>query len=496
MEEQRRDTVPFSDLFLLILAPLAALAATMVITTTLRDGDTGWHLATGQWIVEHLSVPRTDPFSFAASDKPWVAHEWLSELLMYGTWRAGGWPGVMLLFGSAAALVFGLTALHLRRWQSPGAAALMLVYLAIGASPALAARPHMLALPMLVGWVMLMMRARDRERAPPLALALMMLVWANMHGSFVLGIAVAGLFGLEALVYAASADRLRVAAQWGAFGAALIAAGLATPAGLDGLLYPFYVNNLAILKYISEWQSANFATTSGFEVVLLSALFFMLYRPVQVPVVRLILLIVMLHLALQHIRQESVLVVVGVLILAEPLGRAWADGAPRPRPRLLPVIWAQRRELAPLIAVAALLFAGAAAARLIIPFPRPDSRGVPITALAHLPPALRAQPVFNEYSFGGLLIMQGIRPFIDGRSDMYGDAFTTDYYLIANGDAARWRTADAKWKFGWTILPPDSALVKILDQDKSWQRIYADKWAVIHVTRRPVSVKPGRATDK
>lgn len=496
MEAQRRDTAPFGDLLLLILAPLAALAATIVIPTTLRDGDTGWHLATGQWIVEHLSVPRADPFSFTASGKPWVAHEWLSELLIYGAWRASGWPGVMLLFGSAAALVFGLTALHLRRWQSPGAAALMLVYLAIGASPALAARPHMLALPMLVGWVLLMMRARGRERAPPLALALMMLVWANMHGSFVLGIAIAGLFALEALVCAASADRLRVAAQWGAFGAALIAAGLATPAGLEGLLYPFYVNNLAILKYISEWQSANFATTSGFEVILLSALFFMLYRPVRVPVVRLILLIAMLHLALQHIRQESVLVVVGVLILAEPIGRAWADGAPRPRPRLLPIVWTQRRELTPLIAVAALLFAGTAAARLVIPFPRPDSRGVPITALAHLPPALRAQPVFNEYSFGGLLIMQGIRPYIDGRSDMYGDAFTTDYYLIANGDAARWRAANAKWKFGWTILPPDSALVKILDHDGNWQRVYADKWAVIHVARRAVPVRPGRATDK
>jgi hypothetical protein len=151
---------------------------------------------------------------------------------------------------------------------------------------------------------------------------------------------------------------------------------------------------------------------------------------------------------------------------------------------LLPRLWAERRELAPLLAVGVLLFAATATYRLIIPFDRPDSEGVPVAALRHLPPGLRDKPVFNEYSFGGLLAFEGIAPFIDGRSDMYGDAFTADYVKIAHGDAARWQAAEARWKFAWTILPPDNPLVKILDREPGWQRAYADKWAVIHVNDR------------
>ncbi len=473
-----------ADLFLVLLAPLVALAFMMVVDTALRDGDTGWHIATGAWIVEHLQVPRTDPFSFTAQGKAWVAHEWLSELLMYGAWQAAGWSGVMLLFGLAAALLYLLVVLHLRRWQSPGACVLMLVYMTMGILPMLAARPHMLALPMLAGWVILLMRYRETDRVPPLALALLMLVWANMHASFVLGIGIAGMFGLEALVAAQPENRVRVALGWGLFGVALLLAGLMTPAGVEGLIYPFYVSNLAILKFISEWRPVNFESIGQFEIVLLSAIFFLLLRPARVPVLRLLLLLALLHLGLQHMRQTVVLVLVATLILSQPLGQAWAGDAERPR---WPFVAAARRNasaLMPIFAVATLLYLGTAAARLIIPFSRPDSSGVPMTAITHVPPALRAQPVFNEYSFGGLLIMNGIRAYIDGRSDMYGDAFTTDYYLTSKGDLARWRAADAKWRFGWTMLPPDNPLVAMLDKASGWRRLYADKWAVIHVSDR------------
>jgi len=481
-----------ADLFLVLLPPLIALAVMMAIDTALRDGDTGWHIATGAWIVEHLQVPRTDPFSFTAEGKAWVAHEWVSELLMYGAWRAAGWSGVMLLFGLAAALLYLLVVLHLRRWQSPPACVLMLIYMTMGLMPMLAARPHMLALPILAGWVILLMRYRERDGVPPLWLALLMLLWANMHGSFVLGIGIAGVFGLEALVAARPEVRVRTALGWGLFGAALLLAGLMTPAGVEGLIYPFYVSNLAILKFISEWRPANFETIGPFEIVLLSSIFFLLLRPVRVPVLRLLLVLALLHLGLQHMRQTVVLVLVATLILSQPLGDAWAGDAERPRWPFLPAVRRNARALAPILAVTALLYLGTAAARLIIPFSRPDSSGVPMTAIAHIPPALRTQPVFNEYSFGGLLIMNGIRAYIDGRSDMYGDAFTTDYYLISKGDLARWRAADAKWRFGWTMLPPDNPLVAMLDRAPGWRRLYADKWAVIHVSDRAGSA-PGAA---
>jgi hypothetical protein len=311
-----------------------------------------------------------------------------------------------------------------------------------------------------------------------------MLVWANAHGSFVFGLALAGGLGLEALVAAAQGDRLRVVRQWGLFGIVSLAAAIATPAGFDGLLYPIYVNNLSLLSLIAEWLPARL-NASSLEVVLLSGLFFLFLRPIRIPVLRLLILLAALHITFEHGRNQMVLVTLATIILAEPLGRAWAEDAERPRPALLPRLWTERRELAPLLVVGMLLFVGTATYRMLKPFDRPDSYGVPVTALRNLPPGLRDRPVFNEYSFGGLLVFQGIAPFIDGRSDMYGDAFTADYVKIAKGDAARWRAAEARWKFDWTIMPPDSALVKILDREPGWRRIYADKWAVIHVADHP-----------
>ena len=118
---------------------------------------------------------------------PWVAHEWLSEVLMTLAFRLGGWSGVVLLTGAAAAsaaLIVGLAAARDLR----GAPLVATVGLGLGlVTPSLLARPHMLALPLAAAWCAGLLTARDRGRAPPLALVLMMTAWANMHGGFIFG---------------------------------------------------------------------------------------------------------------------------------------------------------------------------------------------------------------------------------------------------------------------------------------------------------------------
>lgn len=459
-----------------ILSAFAIFAYLLIAPTTLMDGDTGWHLATGRWIAAHGAVPTADPFSYTAAGRPWVAHEWLSELVMYAAWRAGGWSGLIVLVGAALAALFAIVAAHLRRWMSGRATLLAMALLAIGLHPSILARPHVFALPLLAAWLGTLLRAREAGRAPPPPLAALMLVWANAHGSFVFGLALSAVFALEALIAAAPADRRAVVLGWGAFGLLAGGAALCTPAGLHGLLYPFYVNGLALLPYLDEWRPADFAGLSGFELVLLAGLFFTLVKRTAVPPVRLLLLLGVLHLALEHARQGSVLIVVGLLVLAEPLGRGWAGRTASRATTLL-------REERALLGMVLALATGLAGYRIAVPIIRADAATVPATAIDRLPPALRTRRVFNEYSFGGSLVLAGIRPFIDGRSDMYGDAFSIDYFRIAKGDLARFRAADARWRFGWTMLPPANPLVPALDADPHWRRIYADEVAVVHIRR-------------
>ena len=514
---------------LIAFAALAMFAFCLVDQNMFADGDTNWHVATGRWILSHGAVPLTDPFSYTAFGHRWVAHEWLSEVLMALAWNAARWSGVMVLTAAGAATTMALLTAELSRrlgTLSVIAAVALCFMMLLGH---ILARPHIIALPFLVFWMARVMEARRRERAPPIWLAPVVIVWANLHGSFIFGLAFTAPFALEAFLEArglearglaarakaliamgspARADdpgdgplairlwrRLRtllqremhaffsggaglVALKWGAFLVAATACALLTPNGVKGLLYGFYVTSMPHLRWINEWKSFSFQSPSFFEMALFFTLFICLYRGVRVGAVRLGLLLLIFYLTLQHLRQEIILAVMAPLLLADPLRRvfepSWTEHAP-------PTGWPPPRDIAVAIAVVAALFGGLVAWRVATPEVRRDSGVVPYTALEHVPAALRARPVFNNYSFGGWLVLEGVRPFMDGRSDMYGDDLLKLYLDVEAADPTAVDIALHRYNIQWTILAPSSALVKRLDATPGWRRLYADKWAVVQV---------------
>src|SRR5258708_1092966 len=99
-----------------VIAALLGYGIGLFAPPLLNDGDTYWHIATGEWVLRNGTVPHIDPFSYTLAGSPWVAHEWLSDVLMALAYKAGAWNGVVMLFGGAIALTFGLLARHLTRW--------------------------------------------------------------------------------------------------------------------------------------------------------------------------------------------------------------------------------------------------------------------------------------------------------------------------------------------------------------------------------------------
>jgi hypothetical protein len=496
------------------LAALAMFVFCLVDQDMFADGDTNWHVATGRWILAHGAVPTTDPFSFSAYGHRWVAHEWLSEVLMALAWQGAGWSGVMLLTASVAALAVGLLAAELAK-RLGTLSAIVGVALIFGLLYAhILARPHMIALPVLAVWIAALLKARRARRSPPLWLLPVATLWANLHGSVIFGLAFTAPFALEAFLEArgeaiarlgprgqtggdgpdwrgrakawigrewrASFDGgpWRVALTWGAFLIAASAFALVTPNGLDGLLYGFYVTSMPHLRAINEWKSFNFDHLSPFEFGLIFTLFVCLYRGLRMGAVRLGLLLLTFYMTLQHLRQELVIAVMAPLLLAEPMRQAleptWPEGP-------TPIAWPPWRKRAAAVAALAVLLALPAAWRVIKPEIRGNSGVVPLTALSRVPSALRARPVFNDYSFGGWLVYKGVRPFMDGRSDMYGDKLLKLYLDVAGGDPASIDKAFARYDIQWTIVTPGSGLVRVLDKRPGWRRLYADKWAVVHM---------------
>ena len=128
---------------------------------------------------------------------------------------------------------------------------------------------------------------------------------------------------------------------------------------------------------------------------------------------------------------------------------------------------------------------GLVALRLLLPVVRVDGPMAPITALAHVPAALAAEPVFNNYNFGGYLIFNHIKPFIDGRADMYGDVFMHRYLSATLPEKAALEAAFREYGVRWSILATGSPVVALLDAMPQWCRLYADRVAVVHADSCP-----------
>jgi hypothetical protein len=291
--------------------------------------------------------------------------------------------------------------------------------------------------------------------------ALLLTLWANLHASFPLAAVIGGCLALDALI-AAQWKTLR---QWLIFAAACLVAVCLNLNGIAGILQPFHVARLESLSFIAEWLPSTPRFTPQFYGMLLLVLGLLLWRGVRIPVGRLLLLLGLLPLAFMQVRHQSWFAIVAAVVIPPLLG----SGA-KPAGRVAPLA---------LAAVPLLLI------RALIPLTPPETDANPQRLLAAIPPELRRQPVFNEYGFGGPLILAGVRPYIDGRSELYGDAFMTDYMAIADGDMGRFDRAVKRYGIRWAVLPTQgtSRLRDTLGRSPGWKRIYADKVGVIHVRR-------------
>ena len=138
----------------------------------LIDPDTMWQITVGQWIIDHRAVPMTDVYSFTMRGEPWISTQWLSQVLYAKTFAIAGWSGPVVLAATAIAATFALlTKLVSRHLRESTTLVFVAAALALTV-PHLLARPHVLALPVMVAWVGGLIAAADRRtRAVVLAAA-------------------------------------------------------------------------------------------------------------------------------------------------------------------------------------------------------------------------------------------------------------------------------------------------------------------------------------
>jgi hypothetical protein len=435
----------------------------------LGDPDSYSHIAVGRWIMAHGAVPASDPFSFSMHGAPWITFEWLSEVIYAAVHALSGWAGVVVLAAASIALAFGLQMRFLLRELSPTLALLMVVAAVTLLSPHMLARPHVLTLPIMVVWAAALVRSMDRHAPPPYWALPLLVLWANLHGSVVLALGLIGPAGLEALLDAKRSEWPHVLLRWLPFTVLAVLACCLTPYGPEPLLMPLTTLGAGnALLWISEWRPQDFGHFGAFEFLLLAGIF-ALSRGVTLPIVRVLVVLGLIHFALAQVRNADLLAMLAPLYLAAPLARQL--GARASNDAAAP---ARGINLAVLCAM--IVATGLALVRDV----RPALNNTPEAAVANAGLA-KAGPVLNDYAFGGYLIFTGIPTFIDGRSELFGGPFIARYNRdIALADLGDFLELLDQYKFGATLLTPETPAVALLDRLPDWQRVYSDNVAVVH----------------
>ena len=426
------------------LAAAAVFAAVLVAPRVLAGGDLYWHIAAGRWMIENQQVLRIDPFSSTFQGQPWETRDWLAEILFAAAYVGAGWGGILALAAAAAAGGAGLLAFHLARGRRAVFTAIWLALAIITATDAVKALPFLLALPCLVAWTGGLLRAG--AKGPSLKLLPVMLIWANLSSSFVIGLTLTVMLAAEAII-GAKENRLTVARFWAVFAGCALVLGLITPAGAPGLAHA--IRALGVTGPVISLLPL---------LIALPAASVLLPRPRMA--LRFVFLAGLFVLALTSAAGCLFFAAIAPLFCAGPQEDE--------------VLKLQGRPLTALVLLALI----AAAVRIAVPVERHDDAATPQTALAQVPATIKRQPVFNDAAFGGFLIFSDVRPFLDSRP-LYFESFRNRYAAIRTpGLLASTLT---RYHVRWTILAPDNPAVKLMDGMTGWHRLYADQWAVVHV---------------
>ena len=463
---------PASLKFLGILAFLVAVAPAL-----LNDPDTQWHVAVGRRIWQERSVPWSDAFSHTFAGAPWIAKEWLSQVVLYAAHALAGWPGVALAAALSIALSFALLHAWLQKRLHPYAVLVCVLVAFLLSAPHLLARPHILTLPVIVVWTSAIVDAADRRSAPPWWLPLVMALWANLHAGFTIGFVLAGVLAAESVVAAPRDRRRAVAAGWGVMLAASVVASCASPYGYRPLLVTFALfGSGEPLPYIGEWQPLAFDVTGWTALGALLLLCAVMLADLRRSLFRLVALGILGALMIRHVRFLDLFAIAAPVLAAGSLARVW------------PTLAAKNEHSVPArtsVIAGPALFAVVVAAGLSRAT-QPSPWMTPVAALrAAQDRGLTAGPVFNDYDFGGFLIERGVKTFIDGRTDQLflGGFFRDMRQATRAADPSSLARFLAPYNVTWALVRPGSNEARNLSALDGWARVYGDATAEVFARR-------------
>ncbi len=461
-----------------------------------RDSDAGWHIRIGEMILRTGVLPHSDPFSFTRAGQPWVAWEWLSDILMGAVHQWAGLTGVAMLYGIAIAA--GVWLWFRLNWDTGGN---FLIACAL-ASPMLSAcNIHWLARPHVISWIFLLAALRFCEtlKGPltwrqSIGVAIGTVLWTNMHASFFFAALIPAIWAIGAWlrpkIWEARGIEKARPRDYAAVAVTAAVATLVNPYGWELHVHvAHYLLNHDLLDRIGEFQSFNFHAegalpiTLALTIAMAGAVFALASRQLDHFFLSSLLVIAALRSA-----RALPLVALLALPLANGAITQFLSEAPGLNARMRKIVHgflSYGQRLRALDARNSGLPVSATACTTVS-YVTEDHHGIaahtgfpadqfPVAAAATVASLPLQARIFAPDKFGGYLIYKfnGARKvFFDGRSDFYGAGFLKDYARIVQVRPG-WRSLFDSFHFTHALLPNDYSLVGVL-KDEGWRQMYFD----------------------
>jgi hypothetical protein len=442
-----------------------------------HDSDTGWHVRNGEAILDAGSVPRADAFSYTRAGEPWLSWEWLSDAAFGASHRIAGLSGVALIAAAAIAFTaFGAAHLALSFGGNLFFTAGGMVLLLGVTSMHWLARPHVFSWILALIFLSVAERERHQTSRAIWILPVLAALWANMHGSFLLGPAI--LF-----IYATGEWMARLRKSGGRFALASLLSALATfinPYGWRLHEHVFaYLQSDYLMDHIEEFRSFSFHSDGALyvELFLALAVFGTVALIKQRAFGAALLSLGMLHLSLysaRHLPTAAVLLLPLSVAALTKEAKAWRrlQSFLQYSDRLRAI---DRRiyGIIPIAIVLVMTLFGMNAlannGRVVF-----DAGTFPVHAADFL--ENKAGRIFATDQWGGYLIYRfngRLKVFVDGRSDFYGREFLETYSRVIAVKVG-WDQTLAEYHVRFILVPPDSSLASILQSRTDWKRVYSD----------------------
>ena len=444
------------------------------------DGDLGRHITIGNYIINNGRIPTRDIFSHTMPGEQLVPHEWLAQLTLSSLHTWMGLTGVVLLIAVLIAATFTLTYQAMLRRNVIRILALLIAILA-----AFASRLHWLARPHIFTFLFTAIWAYqlENEKSKVWLFPLIMLVWANTHGAFIVGFVIWGAHMAGWLwEYLRKQSTKEIGVKLVIIGAASFAVTFVNPAGwhLWGTSIS-YLGNQFLVDQTVEYQSPNFHNWSTWPFLIMLALGILAsgsggkWRPHES-----ILFAGWTVMSLYSARNIPLF----AIITAPYLGTAiqatiekisilqqFDQRISRVENNLKGIFW-------PVLAISLLIIASYTQPSTANQF---DSNKFPVKAVDWLKANPQKGKMFNNFIWGGYILYR-MWPqqtvFIDGQTDFYGEALAREYTQVMSLDEG-WEAVLEKYDVSWVIVQPSKPLVKVLQDEMGWIMVYHDDTAAI-----------------